>query len=231
MHPFSFQVRAGRHAVFWILAPRRRRARPASAGPRRSPARSARRTSSRSSSSIPTIQLDVRYATANNFAGRPVYARRALSCSAPRRRLWCACTGRCARQGLRPARLRRLSAVVGDEALLGRSRRRTSGSAASSPNPAKGSKHNRGCAVDLSLYDLATGREVEMPSPYDEMSPTAPRPDYAGGTAEQRARRDLLRAAMEREGFAVEPERVVALQLQGLARRIRSWTSRSRRFR
>jgi D-alanyl-D-alanine dipeptidase len=71
-------------------------------------------------------------------------------------------------------------------------------------NPKKGSKHNRGCAVDLSLYDLATGREVEMPSAYDETSERSS-PDYKGGTAEQRARRDLLRAAMENEGFTVEP--------------------------
>src|SRR5262249_2202250 len=61
----------------------------------------------------------------------------------------------------------------------------------------------RGCAVDLSLYDAGTGKEVEMPSSYDETSERAS-PDYGGGTAEQRARRDLLRAAMEREGFTVE---------------------------
>jgi hypothetical protein len=67
-------------------------------------------------------------------------------------------------------------------------------------DPAKGSKHNRGCAIDLSLYDLATGREVEMPSAYDEMSERA-YPDYTGGTAAARERRDLLRAAMEKEGF------------------------------
>jgi D-alanyl-D-alanine dipeptidase len=71
-------------------------------------------------------------------------------------------------------------------------------------NPRQGSKHNRGCAVDMSLYDLANGREVEMPSAYDEMSPRA-YPDYGGGTPELRARRDLLRAAMENEGFTVEP--------------------------
>ena len=53
-------------------------------------------------------------------------------------------------------------------------------------------------------YELATGREVGMPSPYDEFSDRAA-PDYSGGTAEERARRDLLRAAMEKEGFAVAP--------------------------
>jgi D-alanyl-D-alanine dipeptidase len=71
-------------------------------------------------------------------------------------------------------------------------------------NPAVGSRHNRGCAVDLTLYDLKTGREVEMPSEYDEMTERA-HPGYMGGTAEQRFRRDLLRQAMEGEGFAVYP--------------------------
>src|SRR6185295_16232245 len=69
-------------------------------------------------------------------------------------------------------------------------------------DPSQGSRHNRGCAVDLSLYDLATGREVEMPSGYDEMTERA-YPDYAGGPAEARARRGILRAAMEAQGFTV----------------------------
>jgi D-alanyl-D-alanine dipeptidase len=56
--------------------------------------------------------------------------------------------------------------------------------------------------VDLTLYRLSDGRAVEMPSLYDEMTERA-YPGYAGGTAEARAHRDRLRAAMEREGFAV----------------------------
>jgi D-alanyl-D-alanine dipeptidase len=72
-------------------------------------------------------------------------------------------------------------------------------------NPDKGSRHNRGCAIDLSLYDRTTGLEVPMPSGYDEFSERA-HPAYAGGTAEQRAARDLLRASMEAEGFTVDDE-------------------------
>jgi D-alanyl-D-alanine dipeptidase len=72
-------------------------------------------------------------------------------------------------------------------------------------DPAQGSKHNRGCAVDLSLVDLQTGLEVEMPGAFDEMSERSAA-DYAGGTPEQRARRDLLRRAMEKEGFEVYPD-------------------------
>jgi zinc D-Ala-D-Ala dipeptidase len=69
-------------------------------------------------------------------------------------------------------------------------------------DPAKGSRHNRGCAVDLTLYDLKTGREIEMTGGYDEMSERS-YPNYTGGTAEQRAHRDLLRRAMEKQGFTV----------------------------
>jgi zinc D-Ala-D-Ala dipeptidase len=69
-------------------------------------------------------------------------------------------------------------------------------------DPAEGSRHNRGCAVDLTLYDLKTGRAVEMPSVYDEPTERA-WPTYKGGTAAERRRRDLLRAHMEAEGFTV----------------------------
>ena len=69
-------------------------------------------------------------------------------------------------------------------------------------DPKQGSKHNRGCAVDLTLYDLASGKPVEMPGLYDEMSPRS-YPRFPGGTSLQRWHRDLLRRAMESEGFAV----------------------------
>jgi len=69
-------------------------------------------------------------------------------------------------------------------------------------DPKEGSRHNRGCAVDLTLYDIATGKPIEMPGTYDEMSPRS-FPDYPGGTSLQRWHRDLLRRAMESEGFTV----------------------------
>jgi D-alanyl-D-alanine dipeptidase len=69
-------------------------------------------------------------------------------------------------------------------------------------DPATGSRHNRGCAVDLTLYDRHTGRAVSMPSAYDEFSPRA-HADYGGGSREQRRLRDLLRRTMEAEGFMV----------------------------
>jgi D-alanyl-D-alanine dipeptidase len=69
-------------------------------------------------------------------------------------------------------------------------------------DPSKGSRHNRGCAVDLTLYDLTTGEVIEMPSGYDEFSERA-YPYYDGGTSLQRWHRDLLRWAMEQVGFDV----------------------------
>jgi D-alanyl-D-alanine dipeptidase len=47
-------------------------------------------------------------------------------------------------------------------------------------DPKQGSKHNRGCAVDLTLFELRMGREVRVPSAYDEFSERAYR-DYEGG--------------------------------------------------
>ncbi|HYE43594.1 MAG TPA: M15 family metallopeptidase [Caulobacteraceae bacterium] len=72
-------------------------------------------------------------------------------------------------------------------------------------DPSKGSRHNRGSAVDLTLYDLKTGKVVEMPGRYDELSPRS-KPDFIGGTSRQRWLRDLLRREMEAEGFTVYEE-------------------------
>ena len=71
-------------------------------------------------------------------------------------------------------------------------------------NPERGSKHNRGCAVDLSVCELKTGKPVLMPSGFDEFTDRAS-PDYTGGTDEERQNRDLLRGLMEEEGFVVNP--------------------------
>jgi D-alanyl-D-alanine dipeptidase len=69
-------------------------------------------------------------------------------------------------------------------------------------DPLQGSRHNRGCAVDLTLYDLKTGKVIEMPGGYDEMTDRS-YPDYLGGTSLQRRHRDRLRSAMEKHGFKV----------------------------
>jgi D-alanyl-D-alanine dipeptidase len=70
-------------------------------------------------------------------------------------------------------------------------------------DPQKGSKHNRGCAVDITLYDAATRMPIAMPGLYDEMSPRS-FPTFPGGTSLERWHRNLLRRAIESEGFTVD---------------------------
>jgi D-alanyl-D-alanine dipeptidase len=147
----------------------------------------------------PSIRLDIRYATADNFTGRPVYEQARAFLQRPaaealvraQARLRAQGYGLVVFDGYRPWRVTKLfwDLTPADQKDF-------------VADPRQGSRHNRGCAVDLSLYDLATGREVEMPSGYDDFSARA-HPDYPGGTPESRARRDLLRAAMEAEGFTV----------------------------
>ncbi|HQR46535.1 MAG TPA: M15 family metallopeptidase [Thermoanaerobaculia bacterium] len=71
-------------------------------------------------------------------------------------------------------------------------------------DPRDGSRHNRGCAVDLTLVHLDTGKEADMGGAYDEMSKRS-YVTYEEGPKEALKRRDFLRVAMEREGFFVYP--------------------------
>lgn len=147
----------------------------------------------------PTIRLDVRYATAENFARRPVYPEARVFLQRPaaealvrvHRRLAVDGYGLLLFDGYRPWSVTRLFWEITPP-----------DKRAFVADPRRGSRHNRGCAVDLTLFALPTGREVEMPSAYDEFSERA-HPAYAGGDPAARARRDLLRAAMEAEGFTV----------------------------
>jgi zinc D-Ala-D-Ala dipeptidase len=149
----------------------------------------------------PTIRLDIRYATAGNLAGRPVYTEARAFLQRPaadalvrvNAALRTQGYGLLVFDGYRPWSVTKVfwDVTPPDKREF-------------VADPARGSKHNRGCAVDLSLYSMSTGHEVPMPSAYDEMSPRA-YPSYQGGTAEERETRDLLRRAMEAEGFSVEP--------------------------
>ena len=150
-----------------------------------------------------TIKLDIRYATANNFVGRVVYAQAraflqrqtAEALMSVQRRLKVKGYGLLIHDGYRPWSVTKLFWDITPEK-----------DRIFVADPAVGSRHNRGCAVDLGLYDLQTGREVEMPGAYDEMTARS-FVTYSGGTPEQRARRDLLRQEMERDGnFFVYPE-------------------------
>jgi D-alanyl-D-alanine dipeptidase len=149
----------------------------------------------------PTIKLDIRYAGSNNFVGRAVYPEARAFLQRPAAQALVAVHRELSRHGYgllihdgyRPWAITRLFWEVTPPALR-----------EFVADPASGSKHNRGAAVDLSMYDLATGEAVAMPSEYDEFTPRA-YPDYRGGPPDARARRDLLRQVMERHGFTVEP--------------------------
>ena len=150
-----------------------------------------------------TIRLDIRYATANNFLGRPVYTEARAFLQRPaaealvraNRSLRKRGYGLVIHDGYRPWSVTKIfwDATPEDKKQF-------------VADPSQGSRHNRGCAVDLSIFDLKTGKVVEMPSGYDEMTERS-HINYTGGTDEARRLRDMLRAAMEAEGFAVyEPE-------------------------
>jgi D-alanyl-D-alanine dipeptidase len=147
----------------------------------------------------PTFKLDIRYASTQNFLGTPLYSQpraflqrpAAMALLQVQKSLASEGYGLLIHDAYRPwyvtkifwdATPPELHKFVAD--------------------PAEGSRHNRGCAVDVTLYDLKTGRTIAMPSLYDETTERA-YPSYTGGTAEQRRMRDFLRQHMEAEGFTV----------------------------
>ncbi|HTH50339.1 MAG TPA: M15 family metallopeptidase [Pyrinomonadaceae bacterium] len=146
-----------------------------------------------------SIKLDIRYATPNNFTGRAVYPEARAFLQRPAAEAVVRVNQALKKEGLglvifdgyRPWSITKLfwSVVSEDQKKF-------------VADPAKGSKHNRGCAVDLSIYDRKTGKLIPMPSGYDEFTDRAS-PSYTGGTDEERANRDKLRRLMEAEGFTV----------------------------
>lgn len=149
-----------------------------------------------------TIKLDIRYARSDNFVGRPVYteARAFLQRDAAEalvrihQKLKEQNLGLIIFDGYRPWSVTKLFWEV-----VRKDQRRFVA------DPKIGSKHNRGCAVDLSLYDLTTGELVRMPSDFDEFNEKAS-PDYQGGTEQERENRELLRKMMEADSFTVNPK-------------------------
>jgi kynurenine formamidase/D-alanyl-D-alanine dipeptidase len=145
-----------------------------------------------------TIRLDVRYAGKNNEFGRPFYSEARAFLQRPaaealvrvNRALKEKGYGLLVFDGYRPWSVTKAfwDLTPADKKIF-------------VADPKSGSRHNRGCAVDLSLVDLATGREADMGSRYDEMSERS-YTTYTKGPKEALARRELLSTAMEREGFS-----------------------------
>lgn len=151
---------------------------------------------------VPRARLDIRYATADNFVGASFYPAARAFLQRP--------VAEALARAARRFELHGLGMVIHDayrpwsvtrmfwDATPDHQREFVA-------NPARGSRHNRGTAVDLSLYDLTTGQAVAFPSGYDEFSPRAASA-YSGGTGLERWYRDLLRCVLETEGFKVLEE-------------------------
>lgn len=149
----------------------------------------------------PEIKPDIRYATKNNFLGRPVYKQAKVYLQKPvaeslvkvNKELQKDGFGLLVFDGYRPWSVTK---SFWDEIEPGKRK--------FVADPKIGSNHNRGCAIDLSLYELKTGKEVKMPCDYDTFSECA-YPSYSGGTQEERKMRDYLIKQMQKEGFTVHP--------------------------
>lgn len=148
-----------------------------------------------------TVKLDIRYATLNNFMGAPFYTQAK------------AFMQRNAAEAL--ARVNKNLKKYGYSLMIYDAYRPwyvTKMFWDATPkdkkkyvaDPQKGSRHNRGCAVDITLYDLETGKPVDMTSGFDEFSGRA-NPGYPGGTSLERWNRWFLKTAMVQEGFTVYP--------------------------
>ena len=147
----------------------------------------------------PTIRYDIRYATTNNFMSSVFYSQARAFLQRPaaeavvraNRRLNQLGYGLLIHDAYRPWYVTKMFWDATPDSLHD-----------FVADPGAGSRHNRGAAVDLTLFDLRTGQPIEMPSGYDEFSARA-YPEYPGGTSRQRWHRELLRRVMEEEGFRV----------------------------
>ena len=146
---------------------------------------------------LPDAHFDVTYATGQNFLKRKVYPTADLFMRRPAAEALVRAAASLKEKGLglllydgyRPYSVTELFyEEVGDTTFVA--------------DPRKGSKHNRGMAIDLSLYDLQTGEPLPMPSGYDEASPRAYH-DYTEGNPQALKNRAILRESMEQVGFRI----------------------------
>ncbi len=143
------------------------------------------------------ILLDIRYATTNNFTGEKIYDEAKAYARKPVADALRRIQGDLQKQGLglkifdayRPYRATvKFYEVYGDTTYVA--------------SPYRGSRHNRGCAIDLTLVDLRTGKELKMPTGYDSFTKQA-WPSTPVRDEEARNNRQTLIDAMEKHGFRV----------------------------
>jgi D-alanyl-D-alanine dipeptidase len=148
---------------------------------------------------VPGVVLDVRYATRENFLGRELYPVARALLRRPAAEALAAAQRELAAEGLglkvwdayRPYAVTvAMWEAIRDPDYVA--------------DPAKGSRHNRGCAVDVTLVRLATAEELAMPTAHDDFTPRAAHA-FAELPAETLAHRERLRSVMERHGFAPLP--------------------------
>lgn len=146
----------------------------------------------------PQILLDIRYATSNNFTRRQLYSQArcllraaiAADLSQVQMDLESQGLGLKVYDCYRPLAVqRKMWQIMPDSRYVA--------------NPAVGSRHNRGSAVDVTLVDRS-GRELEMPTAFDDFSDRA-HLDYPGGSAQSRRNREILHQVMTRHGFIALP--------------------------
>ena len=148
---------------------------------------------------VPGVRIDVRYATANNFMHQTLYPVAKAFLRAPAARALAQVQADLAKDnlglkvfdGYRPYSItEKMWEPIKNPDFVA--------------DPAKGSRHNRGAAVDLTLVDLKTGEEIAMPTPYDDFTSRA-RQDFNDLPANVIANRAKLREAMVRHGFEPLP--------------------------
>lgn len=146
---------------------------------------------------VPGIVTDIRYATTSNFTHRQVYTSPRAFLRKPAATALAEVQQDLAKSGLglkvfdayRPYAATLLFWNLIHDTLF-------------VADPAKGSRHNRGCAVDVTLVSLDDGRELDMPTPYDEFSAAAAA-NYQDIPEKAKANRQILIDAMAARGFQV----------------------------
>ena len=146
---------------------------------------------------ITGIVLDIRYATTNNFTGEKIYNLAKAYARKPVAEALKKVQADLSKQGLSVKiydAYRPYKATVKSYELYHDTTYVAS--------PYRGSRHNRGCALDMTIVDLKTKEELKMPTGYDSFSkdawPTTPISDR-----EARMNRELIISAMEKHGFKV----------------------------
>ncbi|NEU09025.1 M15 family metallopeptidase [Flavihumibacter sp. R14] len=146
---------------------------------------------------IPDIKLDIRYATRNNFTGQAVYTEARAFARLPVVITLAAVQQELKEKGLglkiydayRPYSVTvKFFEIATDKSFVA--------------SPKTGSRHNRGCAIDMTLIKLKTGKELKMPTPYDSFAPEASA-KFNDLPKRARVNRNTLIQVMEAHGFKV----------------------------